>query len=270
MITMFREMLTVQREANAAVVRQLEQRLEASERMNQQALDRLATVQSGPTVNTQPATTSFKVLDEILSVKEKIDALTGGNENNSGIPGWVPYALQGFKMLGDVVTNVMHNAAVARSGNGQVAPPPQLSAELPDEETQANDTNATYARQFHEPMKDALTRKMSGHEFGARLILQLGNAQAYDFLQSQGKDGLMALLQSAPEVWGTFQRFSVGRQNEIFLDEFLDRDAVMATIQQIQEQSKPKPRATGRTVIGSDGKPIRTAGPVVNTSAEPA
>ena len=228
-----------------------------------------------PTPNTEAKTSEMKMLDNMLSIKEKLDALSGG-ANESGIPGWIPYALQGVKILGDVATNFMHNAAVARSGQGQPLAPPETSAELPEggddgmEEVNQN-ALATYARQIHMPMKDALTKKMHGSEFGARICLQLGNTTAYDFLQSQGREGLLNLLQAAPEVWGTFQQFGQSGQNVIFLDQFLDRDAVYQAIEDIKERAKPKPYTpSGRTVIGADGKPVKTAGPVVNTSAEPA
>ena len=231
--------------------------------------ERIKLIQVGQTVNPTPgpavnATSEFAVLDRLLSIKEKLDGLTGGGEN-SPIPGWVPYALQGFKIAGDVIANVVHNAAVARLGQGTPLPPPQTSAEPAETaETQQDGEFAQYARQIHPALKDALQKGVSGYEFAARLILQLGNTQAYDYVISEGVPGLERFLQSAPEVWGTMQQFGQGGQNQRFMEEFCNRAQVMNAIEILKA---PKPQPVKRTII-TDSGPVKATGggPVINTT----
>jgi hypothetical protein len=269
MITLFGKMLEVQKAASDTVIQNMQQQLEATRLMHKEAMDRLAG-QTNPTPAATGETSELKILNNMLNIKAKLDELAGG-ANESGIPGWIPYALQGAKILGDVVTNVFHNAAVAKTGQGQPLPPPETTAELPEGEEEGADGPAQYpiyARQIHAPMREALLTKTPGHEFGAKICFAMKDTRPYEFLVSQGKEGLMRLLQSAPEVWGTFLQFGEGRQNEIFLEEFLDRDAVMA---KIEELKNPKPQVIRtRPIVAGDGSIKRGAGPVVNATAEPA
>jgi len=182
----------------------------------------------------------FQVLDKLVNLKEKMDSLMGGGSD--GVPGWAPLALQGLKIVGDLGANIMHNAAVARTGQGAALPPPATSVDPEAEQEQAEaNVHAQYARMIHPDLKDALQKKMSGNEFAARLVLKAGNSQLYDTVCADGKDGLIRFLQSAPEVWGTFTSFGAGNQNQIFIDQFLDRDAVMKTIE-ILTAPRPQPR----------------------------
>jgi hypothetical protein len=250
-----REIQTI-KEAHTAQLASIEQRIQM-----------IQTTPAGGPVVSAPATSEFAILDKLLGIKDKLDALTGGGDA-SPIPGWVPYALQGVKIVGDVAANIMHNAAVAKLGQGSPVSPPSTSAEPAELEEgsgeQADGQFAAYARQIHPLLKDALAKGMPGYEFAARIIIQMGgNSQAYDFVIQDGVPGLMKFLQSAPEVWATMQQYGQNRQNEIFMDQFCNRENVMKAVEVLRNPPKPQ-RPPSRTII-TDAGAVKTTGPVINT-----
>ena len=190
-------------------------------------------------------------------------------------------------------------APMTSQGMPQQSQQPGTALQQQTQQPQQQDTSemgqmATYARMIRQPLIQCLSANptVPGHRFAGILIVQYGDA-AYNYLCQQGADGVLAILQAAPEVWGDVQRF--GAKVPQFLTEFLDAPRAMEQAQAIragqgqrpsmptsappQQQGRPiivdapsasaVPPAAGRTIIRGDGQAVKTTGPVNGPVVEP-
>ncbi len=164
------------------------------------------------------------------------------------LPPWAPIALQGGKMLIDGVSNIMHNLAVMKTGQGTPAAPepvalePAEPAQPPSPEEQQMQLKKMYAEMAHKPLIEALEHGVPGFRFGGWIMTQtfrppmlpgvsVEGTAVYEFLASAGREGIMDILQSSPQVWRDVQRY--GNQMEQFLTEFLMVDEARRSAQDL-------------------------------------
>lgn len=255
-----------------------------------------------------PVAGTSSAIKDVLAVIKGINDLRSGldgaipDTGGSGNP-WVDLAAE----LGPRVLDTISNVTTAINK----APAPMTSQGMPQEQQQPGTAVQTlqpqqqdnskmgqmaqYARMIRIPLIECLSGNppVPGHRFAGMLIVEYGDV-AYNYLCQQGADGVLAVLQAAPDVWGEVQRF--GPRVPQFLTEFLDAPRAMEQAQAIragqgqrpsmpagappQQQSRPTvvdsppasqvPQTGGRTILRGDGQPVKTNGPVVNgTIVEP-
>ena len=245
------------------------------------------------------------------AIKDVLAVLKGVNDLRSGIEGiggdtggtgnpWVDLASEHLPKVLDTISNV---TTAMRGTPAPTQPQAQQQSgtalQQQTQQPQQQDTSemgqmATYARMIRQPLIQCLSANptVPGHRFAGILIVQYGDA-AYNYLCQQGADGVLAILQAAPEVWGDVQRF--GAKVPQFLTEFLDAPRAMEQAQAIragqgqrpsmpasappQQQGRPiivdapsasaVPPAAGRTIIRGDGQAVKTTGPVNGPVVEP-
>ena len=135
------------------------------------------------------------------------------------------------------------------------------------------DQAATYARMIKAPLIQALHNNVPGQRFAGVIIINYGEP-AYQFLVQQGEQGVMRLLQAAPEVWGEVQRYGVRVPQ--FLSEFMDVQGAAEQAEQMRngQQAKAQPRPTQpRPVVVTDPQappaPSQTGGRTIITPGGP-
>ena len=133
------------------------------------------------------------------------------------------------------------------------------------------------AQEIAAPLIDALNKQHKGFQFAAGMILTpriLGfpGRVVYEMAIEEGQDGMLAILQSYPPLWGKL--IQIPRQLQQFIIEFFDSatayQIARQTQQQPQQQTAPQAaitpdavlpeQANGRPVISPDGKTIPTVG----------
>jgi len=284
------EELKLAESRHAREMEAINKRLEAQEaRAAAVEAARLQQLQQPPTQGKSAIQEAISLVKALKGATEEFNGDTGGGSGNP----WVDLATElGPRVLDTIgtVTSAISNRAPApqqqQPGIQQqpgVAPQPQQQQE-PSEVNQMQ----MYARTIRQPLIAALQNNTPGHAFAGMLIVQYSEA-AYQYLVQQGEQGVMQILQSAPEVWGDVQRFGVKVPQ--FLNEFLDAQAAMQQAERIRQggrppvapvpQSQPSPAARapqprtvtvdaqaaptagGRTIITGDGTSVKTK-PVVN------
>jgi len=281
--TLFKELLAIQNATNERMHQDMAARLKSTEdSLREMTSKAMAAANPSPSKAGQ-----FGILDDILSVKEKLDRLTGTGGPDNGLPAWAPFALRGAEMIINGAQNIVHNVA-AMKGIQNLAPPVPVSAEEVEQlpEAPSNETTGVpevntedmmykmYARQIHRPLVEALTAGEPGRKLGGRIVVQAGEP-VYRFLVGLGPQGVIGLLQKAPEVWADVVRF--GSRAEAFIVEFLRPDLVMPEADAMRTMMQepvgttagvPR-RPPGRTVLGPDGRPIRVMEPTVPIPSAP-
>jgi hypothetical protein len=184
---------------------------------------------------------------------------------------YMPYIMQGLNVIGTLVATGLHNAAVAKTGVGEVINPQealaraqaetaQLQAQIESGQVPAlqpgGEPQAQPGTQPQEgaaelnigavimavegPLRLSLDRGEDGHDFAAKVIDTWGDV-AYGAAKSFGRDAWVQALAARPGlavIVGT-ERFSQ------FLDEFLGYDQWLAE-QQRQEQERKRPKIVVR------------------------
>jgi hypothetical protein len=218
----------------------------------------------------------MKLLDKLVSLRDKFDKLTGGNAPD--MPGWLPPALQIGEMAIKGATNIMHNLAVLKTGQGQPVPPPELSGEIGAAEVveeQENDPMKMYLTLIREPLMTALDQGHHGYELAGAILHQYG-AGAYSWITQKGQQGILDLLQQDAAMWGEIQKFGAPRVTT-FISEFLDESAAQRVAEAIRVAKTNATRPAqpvqpngaahpqGRTIIQPDGSKVNAVhrGPAV-------
>jgi hypothetical protein len=259
-------MMKMQHETHLAEMKAMNERLATAETRNQALLDKLISRPAD-----EPAKRPKSLIEELKSLTEMKDVLrefVGGGDGDSDMPWYAKALMQGLDVLPGAISNVMHNIAVARAGQGVPQAPP-VDAEPTEEELPAAiappqpgpDAMIINALStLKAPIIQALATASPGYDFAAALIYETKNEQLYSFLSGQGKEGLFAILQKHQELWAATRPYAA--RLEKFADEFLDAERVKSTL--IALQAPKPPNGTGRTVIDPvTGQPIQTQGPRV-------
>jgi hypothetical protein len=260
-------MMKMQHETHLAETRAMNERLATAEARNQALLDKLISRPAD-----EPAKRPKSLIEELKSLTEMKDVLRefiGGGDGDSDMPWYAKALMQGLDVLPGAISNVMHNIAVARAGQGVPQAPP-VDADAAEEETPAAIAPPQPASPdamiinalstLKAPIIQALATASPGYDFAAALIYETKNEQLYSFLSGQGKEGLFAILQKHQELWAATRPYAA--RLEKFADEFLDVERVKSTL--IALQAPKPPNGTGRTVIDPvTGQPIQTQGPRV-------
>lgn len=274
-----RQMLELQQRMFDSSTKQMEARMALLETQLAQARTApAANPANGPTVVPGEGQLS-RALREALQIKKAFDDLSGGAGSVGGdVPGWVPFAVQGAEMLVKGATNIMHNLAVMRTGQGVPSAPPEINAELPEGQETAqeeNDPMKQYLMILREPLLKALNGGNHGYELAGGIIHQFGYG-AYGWIQQQGQQGILNMLMQDGALWGEIQRFGNQRVSQ-FLTEFFDGDQAQRAADGIRAgmaraSAPPKPNgAATRTVVQPDGSKVNVGHPgptVVNAKVD--
>lgn len=208
----------------------------------------------------------------VLEGMEKIMERTGvfGGKGSDG-PWWARPAMTLAASIPTAISYAAYNAAVAKTGTGTPALPPQQPGEGEEIEDGAPALNQgapqgtavnpyiQFLQSIHKPLVNAVDQNLPGFVFAGNLVLSNGWG-IYDQLHAAGKDQILTLLQSYPPVWQDV--IKMPRFNE-FLDEFLDRDKVAQAAEEfrIAQEAAREPAPPPPQKVSIKPKP-RPAGPL--------
>jgi hypothetical protein len=208
-----------------------------------QGLERLIQERSAnPASAPAPKDDLISSLDKLAGIKDKLQSLFGGgdsDEKEEKVPAWMNLAQSALAGLPSVATSLLamsYNMAVAKTGNGQPilpAPAPDAPPAIdPGSSANPNPTGETMPvylamlRQIERPLINHLNdNDKTGADFAAALMDFHGRI-AYDSIREQGKDTLMALLNSYPPIANVIQQ--IPERTSQFMDDFLNADAILA------------------------------------------
>ena len=282
--------------ADGRHVRELEALTKRLEAMDARESARIQKLESAPAASAVDQGNTFKsvigALEGLNKLKERMVGDTdGGGTGNPWVDGLAPFLPQVLDTINNGIS--AFKAPPPMNPMPQQQPAQQLPQGQQQQQPQQQDNSemgqmAMYARMIRGPLIQCLSSNppTPGHRFAGLLINQYGEP-AYNYLCQQGADGVLAILQAAPEVWGDVQRF--GQKVPKFLEEFLNAPAAMEQAQMIragQGQRPTTPASTpaseavvdsapaatdprppgGRTIIRGDGTPMRTNGPITEPS----
>lgn len=285
-------MMDMQTANTTALIAQMEKRLEQSDRRAEEALNRLAGVQAPPAAAAvapvDPIKGALDLIKGLASLRDVAGPLLQGAAVET-IPTtvWERLAEKGMEAL----PNLVHNFAVLKTGQGTPQAPdlaPELIAEettpavtTPELKTEEEEvfSKRRIAEALHAPLIESLNRGDHGFQFAAGMIIEKSimgfpGEMVYEMAINQGKDGMLTILQAAPELWQKLVK--IPKKVDTYLDEFLDSEMAYAIVQEARNPKppaqvevlspEPKPNgspakpAGGRTIIdASTGKPVQTA-----------
>jgi hypothetical protein len=245
-----------------------------------------------------PVDDLLRLMDGAAKLRDKMDGLTESKETPG--PWWLEPAVEVGSKLIDAVSTGIHNAAVLKTGAGAPAAPqttttqavPTLQpGQIPQPQGDPEVMRMQmYARMLQNPMMEALQNHVPGHKFAGWIMMQYGEP-AYRALVEQGEQGLLKILQAAPDVWTALLPFGTPRLQQ-FITEALNEEAALEQFAMFRQgqnvtappKAAPQPRPAqtadavpaeggGRTILRdpsptttivnpADGKPVKVKPPV--------
>jgi hypothetical protein len=191
------------------------------------------------------AANELDMLDRLIQYKQKTDEFLESNAPVASGPAWLEPTLNfAEKAMGNIVTGLqtlaaLRNAPQPNANGGTPSAVAELPAARAPEESKEIQERRHYAQLIHPHLVAAMKVNTPGHEFAASLIAQVGE-QTYNSLAKDGYQGLIDFLRLHQPLYQELMQPPIGAQVlDQFINEFLDRNKVMACVQMLKDGAKP-------------------------------
>ena len=180
-------------------------------------------------------------------------------------------------MLIDGVSNIMHNLAVMKTGQGTPQAPERWALEAAEAaQPPSPENNDAAEKNVRGDGPQAVDRSPGAWRTWLPLRrldhdadvpasdaagVSVEGTAVYEFLASAGREGIMDILQSSPQVWRDVQRY--GNQMEQFLTEFLMVDEARRSAQELLRAAASGPTIVPPPPASASTGPAREKGRVV-------